>query len=95
MIARLGRYAPEDRPTKFQIDRVFRDNLQSFMQDFVSYIEDDFSFPQALAVFFELQSYVNSGIDESLFSDGERRALIDLMKSWDDIFALMDWSLLE
>ena len=38
------------------ITREFRDNIQGLMQDFVAFLEDDFSTPEALAVVFEMHS---------------------------------------
>lgn len=95
MTKRLGRYladAPENTERtargklKFHdITREFRDNLQGLMQDFVAFLEDDFGMPEVLTIVFELHSWINSGIDEELFSLEEKKALIGLMQSWDEV----------
>jgi cysteinyl-tRNA synthetase len=38
---------------------------------------------------------VNSGIDDELFSLEEARSLIDLMKSWNEVINILDFTLLE
>ncbi len=106
MMKRLGRYKKRSQPTneernargklKFHdISREFRDNQQSFMQDFIEKLEDDFDTNLAMTVVFEFQNYINSGIDDDLFSLEEAKSLIDLMKSWDEVIGIFDFSLLE
>lgn len=106
MTKRLGRYR-DNLPTendersargklKFHgIARDFRDNQQGFMQVFVEKIEDDFALPEAMSIFFEYQSYINAGIDDQMFKQEEVRSLIDLLRSWDEVLAIVDFSLLE
>ena len=77
------------------IAREFRENQQAYMQEFLEHIENDFDTNMAMTTIFEYQSYVNSGIDESLFSREETKSLIDLLKSWDEVVAIFDFSLLE
>lgn len=45
--------------------------------------------------FSSFQSYVNSGIDDELFSFEETKSLIDLMKSWNEVIGILDFTLLE
>ncbi len=65
------------------------------MQDFVAFLEDDFSTPEALTVVFEMHSWINSGIDDEAFSLEEKKALIGLMESWNEVLNIYDFSLLE
>lgn len=65
------------------------------MQEFLEHIENDFDTNMAMTTIFEYQSYVNSGIDESLFSREETKSLIDLLKSWDEVIGVLDFALLE
>lgn len=106
MMKRLGRYI-ENLPKgndernahgkmKFHdISREFRENQQAFMQDFIEKIEDDFNTLDAMTIIFEFQSYVNSGVDDELFSLEEAWSLIDLLRSWNEVVAIFDFSLLE
>ena len=106
MMKRLGRYI-ENLPKgndernargkmKFHdISREFRDNQQAFMQDFIEKIENDFDTLGAMTIIFEFQSYTNSGIDDELFSLEEAKSLIDLLRSWNEVVAIFDFSLLE
>jgi cysteinyl-tRNA synthetase len=106
MMKRLGRYiqrAPsinDERNARgklkfHDIAREFRDNQQSYMQDFIGALEDDFDTVTAMTIVFEYQSYINSGIDDALFSLEEAKSLIDLLRSWDSVIGILDFSLLE
>jgi cysteinyl-tRNA synthetase len=78
---------------KFRRD--FRDYLQLAMQNFVAAIEDDIDTVHAITYIFDLMNEVNRGIDEQKLSDSEKNATIDILKSWDTICGIIDWSLLE
>ncbi len=106
MTKRLARYIERAIPAndernargklKFHdISREFRDNQQSFVQDFIEKLEDDFDTVSAMTIVFEYQSYINSGIDDALFSSEEAKSLVDLLKSWNEVIAILDFSLLE
>jgi cysteinyl-tRNA synthetase len=106
MIKRIGRYIknqPEGNmlrnahgKMKFhEISREFRDNQQAFMQDFIEKLENDFDTNLAMTTVFELQTYVNSGIDEELFSLEEAKSILDILRSWNEVIAILDFSLLE
>jgi cysteinyl-tRNA synthetase len=77
------------------ISKEFRENQQYFMQEFVEKLENDFDTNSAMTIIFEFQNYVNSSIDEELFSLDEAKSLIDIMKSWNEVIAILDFSLLE
>lgn len=106
MLKRLTRYIERTIPAndernahgkmKFHdISREFRDNQQAFMQEFIEKLEDDFDTVSAMTIVFEYQSYINSGIDDALFSSEEAKSLVDLLKSWNEVIAILDLSLLE
>lgn len=65
------------------------------MQDFLECLEDDFDTNSAMTIIFEFQSYINSGIDEEIFSVEEAKSLVDLLRSWNEVIALFDFDLLE
>ncbi len=106
MMKRLGRYISktpainDERNARgklkfHDISREFRDNQQAFMQDFIEKLEDDFDTNLAMTIVFEFQSYVNNGIDEEVFSLAEAKSLVDMMRSWNEVIAILDFSLLE
>ena len=64
------------------------------MQDFVERLEDDFDTLGAMTIIFEYQTYINSGIDDEAFSLEECKSLIDLIKTWDEVVAIFDLTLL-
>jgi cysteinyl-tRNA synthetase len=77
------------------ITREFRENQQAFMQEFIEKLEDDFDTLSAMQLIYEYQTYINTGIDDELFTAGECQSLIGLMQSWDAVVAIFDFSLLE
>lgn len=106
MMKRLGRYIaklPEADPTRnshgklkfHDISREFRENQQAFMQEFIEKLEDNFDTVGAMTIVFEFQSYANSAIDEEMFSIEEAKSLVDLLRSWNEVLGILDFSLLE
>ena len=76
------------------ITRDFRENQQAFMQEFVEKLEDDFDTLSAMQLVYEYQTYINSGIDDQLFSAWECDSLISLMQSWDTVIGVLDFEFL-
>ncbi|MBC7498886.1 cysteine--tRNA ligase [Candidatus Gracilibacteria bacterium] len=76
------------------ITREFRENQQSYMQEFIEKLEDDFDTLSAMATVYEYQTYINTGIDDSLFTAGECSSLIGLMQSWNEVVSIFDFDLL-
>lgn len=106
MMKRLGRalevapVASDERNAhgkmKFHdISREFRENQQYFMQEFIEKLENDFDTVSAMTIVFEFQTYVNSGIDDDLFSHEELKSLIHLIQSWDEVIGILDFTLLQ
>jgi cysteinyl-tRNA synthetase len=65
------------------------------MQGFVADIENDIDTVHAVTHIFDCISEVNRAIDEQKLSDSEKNATIDILKSWDSVFGIIDWSLAE
>jgi cysteinyl-tRNA synthetase len=70
--------------------RVFREQLQVFIQDFILALEDDFSFSEALAVFFEFQKYFLPDIQSGELTSDEQNACVDMYLSFNQVFAILD-----
>ena len=77
------------------ISREFRDNQQSFMQEFIEKLEDDFDTLVAMQLVYEYQTYINTGIDDEIFSLEEVKSMIDLMRSWNEVIAILDLGILD
>jgi len=77
------------------ISREFRENMQGLMQDFIQALEDDFNIPEALALFYSFGKFVNSWISEKKFSKEELNSILDMYKQFNEVFAIMDFSVLE
>lgn len=91
-LKRLKSYNPHLHG-KFRRD--FRDYLQTAMQGFVADIENDIDTVHAITHIFDCISEVNRAIDEQKLSDSEKNATIDILKSWDSVFGIVDWSIFE
>ena len=73
----------------------FREYLQEIMARFIEALEDDFAMSEALAVFYEFQKYISSEIASGELSDSERRSALDMYRSFDQVFAILDFEALE
>jgi cysteinyl-tRNA synthetase len=94
-----GFSAPKELTAKWRIkfhdiSREFRENQQSYMQEWVTKLEDDIDTLSAMTLLYEYQTYINSGIDDELFSLGETESLIGLLESWNEVIAILDFDLL-
>ena len=65
------------------------------MQEFVERLEDDFDTLGAMTLIFEYQTYINTAIDEEMFSLDECKSLVGLMQTWNEVLAIFDFELLE
>ena len=90
-LKRLRSYVP--RNTK--VRREFRDELQSHVQHFVESLENDFDTVVALTSVFDFITRVNRDIDDESLTTKEAASVIEVMKSWDAVMGVYDWSLLE
>lgn len=82
-------------PTNTKVRREFRDVLQESMQQFVDALENDIDTVVALTEVFELISRINRDIDEDSLTTKEVSSVIEILKSWDMVMGVMNWSLLE
>jgi cysteinyl-tRNA synthetase len=90
-LKRLKSYTP--RNTK--VRREFRDVIQSSMRSFVEALENDIDTLTALTAIFEFITLVNRDIDDESLTIKEVSSVIDILKSWDMVMGVMDWSILE
>ena len=77
------------------ISREFRENMQWLMQDFIASLEDDFNISEALALLYSFNKFVNSGIVKKEFSREELESILDMYEQLDQVFGIMDFSVLE
>jgi cysteinyl-tRNA synthetase len=78
-----------------KVSKEVSNDLQYFIQEYVSRLEDDFNTPEALAVSFEFIKFVNTGIDAETFSTEEVAAIVDIFKTFDQVLSVFDLSILE
>jgi cysteinyl-tRNA synthetase len=90
-LKRIKSYTP--RNTK--VRREFRDAIQASMQGFVEALENDIDTLTALTAIFEFITLVNRDIDDESLTTKEVSSVIDILKSWDMVMGVMDWSILE
>lgn len=72
------------------IRREFRQELQVFVSDFIEKLEDDFNFPESLAVFFNFLTFVNKELDKLSLEEGN--AVIDMFKTFNEILWIVDFT---
>jgi len=77
------------------ISREFREDMQWVMQEFIEILEDDINIPEALALFYSFQKYVNSGIADKKLSKEELESVLDMYEQLDQVFGICDFSVLE
>jgi cysteinyl-tRNA synthetase len=51
--------------------------------------------PEAISVFFEFITFSNSQVDSKNLSISESQSLLDMFKTFDSVFSLLDYSILE
>ena len=93
MIKSIAR-AWETSPEKW-VGRDFREYMQELIGVYIERLEDDFSIPDALAVFFEFQKFINTGISEQAFSKEEIYSIVDMLRSMNEVFAFIDLDILD
>ncbi len=77
------------------VGRDFREYMQELIWVYIEKLEDDFAIPDALAVFFEFQKFINTGISDGAFSKEELLSIIDMLESINEVLAIIDLDLLE
>ena len=77
------------------VRREFRDYLQEIMTRHIEALEDDFSFPESFAVFFEFLKYVREELASEALSEQERQSCIDMLLSFHQVYGILDLTLFE
>lgn len=90
-LKRLKSYTPRN----IKVRREFRDIIQESMQSFVASLENDIDTLTALTTIFEFITLVHRDIDDESLTIKEVSSVIDILKSWDMVMGVMDWSILD
>lgn len=77
------------------VRKEFSVELQAFIVDYVDVLEDDFNIPEALAILFELVTFANTVLDEKNITRGEAKAVVEMLKTFNEVLGIMDFSLME
>ena len=80
---------------KIPISRDFREYLNVVVWDYIEILEEDFNFVEALSTFFEFIKFINLWIKENTFSKEEILAIIDVLKTFNEVFWIIDFEILE
>lgn len=48
-----------------------------------------------MTIIFEYQTYINSAIDDEIFTLEECKSIIDLLKNWNEVVAIFNFDLLD
>lgn len=73
----------------------FSDELQIFLWEFLESMEDDFNTPEALSVFHNFIKFANIWLKNNSFCKSELNSLLEMAKTFDQILAILDFSILE
>lgn len=76
------------------IRREFRDEQQAFIAEFMEKLEDDFNTPEALAVLFDYQKFVNSELDTGEVSKEEVISMIDMFDTMNYVLWIMNMAII-
>ncbi len=79
----------------FGISRNFRDEMQIVVSEYMARIEDDFNMPEAIAEFHSFIKFVNTWVADKTFSLEEEMALMDMFETFNDVLAIVDFSIIE
>lgn len=90
-LRRLKSYTP--RNTK--VRREFRDELQASVRSFVESLENDFDTVIGLTVVFDFMKNIHRDIDSDSLTTKEVSSVIELLRSWDAVMGVFDWTILE
>lgn len=82
-------------PINTKVRREFRDTIQESMGNFVKSLEHDIDTVNALTSVFDFITRVNRDIDDLSLTTKEVSSVIEILKSWDMVMGVMDWSILE
>ena len=77
--------------TSWKVNREVRDALQEYIQIFIEKIEDDFNTPEALAVFFDFQTFVNTLLVKQQSSREDLTSLLEMFRTFNQIFSIIDF----
>ncbi len=91
MLKRLKSYKPKTQKTSRKVS----DDLQEFIQWYVWYLEDDFNTAEATALVFDFVKYINSWIDSESLSSSEIEAIIWMLKAFNEVLNVFDFTILE
>jgi len=70
------------------VSREFRDYTQDVIQRYIAALEDDFAIPEALAIVFEFQKFVNTNVSQGNFSLEELNSCLDMFQTFDQVLAI-------
>lgn len=77
------------------VSRDFREAMQDYIHEYMHYLEDDFNIPEALVVFHNFLKFANTWIREQLFSVSELSSLIDMLRTFNQVLAIVDFDVVK
>jgi len=80
---------------KKPISKDFREYLNFIVRDYIEALEDDFNFVSSLKIFFEFIKFINLWIKQEDFSKEEILAIIDVLKTFNEVLDIINFDFLE
>ena len=94
-IQKLARYMNSLNITQGPFRKEIREELQDFIWEYIQKLEDDFNTPEAFSIFFMYITFVNTHIDSWKMSVWEANAFMDMYKTFDSVFSILDFDILK
>ncbi len=85
-VQKIQNYVPEVKWAR----KDFSAELQVFIQSYIEALEDDFSIPEALWVFFDFQKYVLSELRDKNMSKEEQESTLSLYETFHQVLGIVD-----
>lgn len=91
-----GRNLSNDKKSALNTTRKeFSQKLQNLIAHFIESLEDDFAIPEALVDVYETITLANTELDSKRLSSSEAYAIIELLRTYNQVLWIMDFSLLD
>jgi len=69
--------------------------MQIVLSEYIAKLEDDCNMPEALAEFHTFITFINTNIANKTMSTEEANSLMDMLKTFNQVLGIMDFSILD
>lgn len=76
-----------------KVSKKFSDQMQYYLKEFISHLENDFNLPESIAVFHDFIKYINIWNRKKAFSIWELKSILDMLKTFNQVLAIIDFDI--